>query len=93
MFKIVAIMLSGIAVGFILRKRRLRMVPHALTGLIWLLLFLLGVEVGMNPQVVSGFTSLGLEALWLAAAGLAGTLFFSWVLWKWVSRRKRGGEQ
>lgn len=91
MLKIVAIMLSGMAVGFLLRKRRLRIVPHAVTVLIWALLFLLGVEVGTNPQVVNGITSLGLEALWLSLAGLVGTVLFSWGLWKWVSHRK-GGE-
>ena len=90
MLKIVAIMLSGMAVGFLLRKRRLRVVPHLVTVLIWLLLFFLGVEVGTNPQVIEGITSLGLEALWLALAGLAGTILFSWALWKWVSKRKGG---
>ena len=88
MLKIVAIMLSGMAVGFLLRKRRLRVVPHAVTVLIWLLLFSLGVEVGTNPQVIEGITSLGLEALWLSLAGLVGTVLFSWTLWRWISRRK-----
>lgn len=83
-------MLSGIAVGFLLRKRRLRVVPHAVTVLIWLLLFFLGVEVGENPQVINGIRNLGLEALWLALAGIVGTVLFSWVLWKWVSARKGG---
>ena len=88
MLKIVAIMLSGMAVGFLLRKRRLRVVPHAVTVLIWLLLFFLGVEVGTNPQVIEGITSLGLEALWLSLAGLVGTVLFSWALWRWISHRK-----
>lgn len=86
-------MLSGMAVGVLLRKRRLRIVPHAVTVLIWLLLFFLGVEVGGNPQVINGITSLGLEALWLSIAGLAGTVAFSWALWHWVSRKKGGEDQ
>ena len=90
MLKIVAIMLSGMAVGFLMRKRRLKLVPHAVTVLIWLLLFFLGVEVGENPQVIKGITSLGLEALWLALAGLAGTILLSWALWRWT--RREGGK-
>lgn len=90
MLKVVAIMLSGMAVGFLMRKLRLRVVPHAVTVLIWLLLFFLGVEVGENPQVVGGIRELGLEALWLAMTGIAGTVLFSWALWKWVSRNKGG---
>ena len=93
MLKIVAIMLSGMAVGFLMRKRRLRVVPHLVTVLIWLLLFLLGVEVGSNPQVINGITSLGLEALWLSVAGLVGTIAFSWALWRWVSHKKGGDAQ
>ena len=90
MLKIVAIMLSGMAVGFLMRKRRLKLVHHAVTVLIWLLLFFLGVEVGENPQVIEGITSLGLEALWLALAGLAGTILLSWALWRWT--RRKGGK-
>lgn len=93
MLKVVAIMLSGMAVGFLLRKRQLRLVPHAVTVLIWLLLFLLGIEVGSNPQVINGITSLGLEALWISVAGMAGTLVFAWALWKWVSAKKKGGRR
>ena len=90
MLKFVAIILSGMAVGFFLRKRQLRIMPHAVTVLIWLLLFFLGVEVGENPQVIEGITTLGLEALWLSLAGMAGTTLFSWALWRWVSHRKGG---
>ena len=90
MLKFVAIILSGVAVGFLLRKRQLRVVPHLVTVLIWLLLFFLGVEVGENPKVIEGIFTLGVEALWLSLAGLAGTVAFSWALWRWVSKRKGG---
>ncbi len=92
MLKFVAIILSGMAVGFLMRKRQLRIVPNLVTVLIWLLLFFLGVEVGENPQVIGGITTLGLEALWLSLAGLAGTILFSWALWQWVKGKKKGGE-
>ena len=94
MLKVVAIMLSGMAVGYLLRKRRLRIVPHAVTVLIWALLFFLGVEVGQNPQVVGGIRDLGLEALWLSLTGIAGTVLFSWALWRWIGgRRGKGGPE
>ena len=90
MLKVVAIMFCGMAVGFLLRKRRLRVVPHAVTVLIWLLLFFLGIEAGENPQVINGISHLGLEALWLSLAGIVGTVLFSWGLWKWVNSKKGG---
>jgi len=90
MLEVVAIMLSGMAVGFLMRKRRLKIVLHAVTVLIWALLFFLGVEVGQNPQVIGGFRELGVEALWLAMTGIAGTVLFSWALWRWVNKKKGG---
>ena len=93
MLKVVAIMLSGMAVGFLLRKRRLRVVPHLVTVLIWALLFFLGIEVGENPQVINGISSLGLEALWLSLTGIAGTILFSWALWRWISIKKGGDDR
>lgn len=92
MLKFVAIILSGMAVGFCLRKRQLRVMPHAVTVLIWLLLFFLGVEVGENPQVINGISRLGLEALWLSLGGLVGTILFSWALWRWVSADKKSAK-
>lgn len=90
MLKIVAIMLSGMAVGFLLRGRRLTFVNKSVTVLIWALLFFLGVEVGENPQVLSGISNLGLEALWLSLMGLVGTVLFSWALWRWINGKKGG---
>ena len=78
------------AVGYLLRGKRLAYVGTAVTVLIWTLLFVLGVEAGSNPQVIHGISDLGLEALWLSLAGIAGTLLLSWALWQWIKRGKEG---
>ena len=44
MFKIILIMASGILAGWLLRRRNLRLLGRIISVLIWLLLFLLGVE-------------------------------------------------
>ena len=88
MLIIVAIMLCGIAVGYLLRKRNTRFISHIITALIWLLLFLLGIEVGSNPRIVMGMQTLGIEALVLTIGGAVGTILFSWLMWKYVSRKE-----
>ena len=88
MLIIVAIMLCGIAVGYLLRNKNTRFVSHAITALIWLLLFLLGIEVGSNPRIVMGMQTLGIEALLLTIGGAVGTILFSWLMWKYVSRKE-----
>ena len=88
MLVVVVIMLCGIAVGYLVRKRNTRFIHHVITVLIWLLLFLLGIEVGSNPHIVKGIQTLGLEALLLTVGGAIGTIILSWLLWKYVSRKE-----
>ena len=58
-------------------------------ALIWLLLFLLGVEVGENPRIIQGIANLGVEALVLGVAGIAGSAVLSWALWRWSKKGKK----
>ena len=81
-------MLCGIAMGYLLRNKNTRIVSRIITALIWLLLFLLGIEVGCNPRIVMGMQTLGIEALLLTIGGAVGTIIFSWLLWKYVSRKE-----
>ena len=90
MLWIVAIMICGMAVGWLLRGRFSKAVEKAINVRIWLLLFLLGVEVGGNERIVNGIATLGLEALLLAVAGCAGSALLAWALWRWSQRRKVG---
>ena len=88
MLIIVAIMLCGIAVGYLFRKKNTRFISHIITVLIWLLLFLLGIEVGSNPRIVMGMQTLGIEALVLTIGGAVGTILCAWLLWIYVSRKE-----
>ncbi|MBO5157073.1 MAG: LysO family transporter [Prevotella sp.] len=88
MLIIVLIMLSGIAVGFLLRNRNTKHLSSVTTVLIWLLLFLLGIEVGSNPRIVSGMQTLGVEALLLTIGGSIGTVVLSWLLWVYIYNKE-----
>lgn len=81
-------MLCGIAVGYMLRNKNMRIVSRIITVLIWLLLFLLGIEVGSNPRIVGGMQTLGIEALVLTIGGAVGTTLCAWLLWIYVSRKE-----
>lgn len=52
------------------------------TWLIWLLLFLLGIEVGSNEMIVRSLPTLGVEALLLSSAATLGCCVLAWVLWR-----------
>ena len=88
MFTVVLIMIAGVVVGLVSRGRFTCFVSRVVTVLIWLLLFLLGVEVGCNDNVVNGLRELGVEALVLAAAGSFGSAAFAWLLWRIAVKHK-----
>lgn len=52
------------------------------TWLIWLLLFLLGIEVGSNEMIVRSLPTLGVEALLLSSAATFGCCVLAWALWR-----------
>lgn len=52
------------------------------TWLIWLLLFLLGIEVGSNEMIVRSLPTLGVEALLLSTAATLGCCVLVWALWR-----------
>ena len=88
MLIVVSLMLCGIAVGYMLRNKNTRIVSRIITVLIWLLLFLLGIEAGSNPRIVMGMQTLGIEALLLTIGGAVGTTLCAWLLWIYVSRKE-----
>lgn len=88
MFTIIGFMLSGMLLGFLLRKKQLSKISRVITILIWLLLFLLGIEVGNNEQIIKGIHTLGLEAFILTIGGLLGSVIAAWILWKILYKKK-----
>ena len=66
MFTVIGIMFLGIGVGYLMRRQSLSWINKAITALIWLLLFLLGIEVGHNEQIIRSLPTLGVEALAIA---------------------------
>ena len=81
-------MLCGILIGYLARKRELSGIGRLITSLIWMLLFLLGIEVGSNKQIIESLGTLGLEALAITFAAIAGSCVAAWALWYFLYKRK-----
>ena len=86
---IISLMLTGICIGYIFRQHNLKFIQKIITTLIWMLLFLLGTEVGHNEAIIKGLHTIGLQALLLTLAGVAGSILTAWGLWAYIS--KKGG--
>lgn len=87
MLKIAVVLLSGITIGALLRKHPVSILPKIIMVLVWVLLFSIGVEVGSDPRIIGHLHDLGLEALVLTLAGLAGSIGTASALWKYANRR------
>lgn len=88
MFAVFGFLAGGLIAGWCLRCRRFAWTGRLSVFLIWLLLFLLGLEAGGNRMVMQSLPSLGLEALGVAVACAAGSCVMALLLWTFV--RKRG---
>ena len=88
MFTVIEIMFLGIGLGYLMRHQSLSWINKAITILIWLLLFLLGIEVGHNEQIIRSLPTLGLEAFAIALVCVLGSCLAAWGLWKHVNNRK-----
>lgn len=81
MFIIIGIMLTGMLLGYLLRTQKLSRTHQVITLLIWLLLFLLGIDVGGNEAIIKGLHTIGLEAAIITLAAVIGSTLAAWGLW------------
>ena len=92
MFTIIGLMLTGMLLGFLLRKQKLSGIHKVITVLIWLLLFLLGIDVGGNQKIINGLHTIGLEAIVITLAALLGSVTAAWALWDVLYKRNKEGQ-
>lgn len=90
MIKIVGLLLVGIILGFTLRKRTdvsskaSRVVKYT----IYALLFLLGVLVGRNSEIINNLPTIGAKALLISIAAVFGSIVAAWAVLKYIFKGK-----
>lgn len=101
MLKVILVMMGGMLTGWLVRRlavRRaccdLKKVADGVGGFlmisIWLLLFVLGLQVGGDEVIMHSLHTLGLEALVIGLLATLGSCVGAWALWRYVSRK--GGQ-
>lgn len=88
MFIVIAMMFSGIAFGYLMRRHRFTHISKIIISFIWILLFVLGVEVGSNPNVMNSLHNIGMEALFIASMSILGSAIAAMLLWKHVKKNE-----
>ena len=92
MFTVIGIMFAGIAAGYLLRKIEfLQKIGKPISYTILLVLFLLGISVGANKDIVDNLATLGGQAFLLALAGTVGSVLAGWGVYHlFFKERSRG---
>lgn len=88
MLKVVGIMMLGVLSGYLLRNRSFRWVSKAIMVAIWLLLFLLGVAVGNNAEIMDHLDTIGWSGLLLAVGGVLGSVLMAWGVYRFFFQGK-----
>ena len=89
MFIVISLMLMGVLIGFLLRKHPLKHLNAIITVLIWLLLFLLGINVGGNRTLIDSLHHLGMEALFITLGGTLGSILAASALWHIIRKKEQ----
>lgn len=87
MLKIVCIMLGGVLAGFLLRKKRLGWVSQFIMIAIWILLFLLGIAVGHNEEILNNLDTIGWQALVLSIGAVLGSVLLAGVVYRFFFKK------
>ncbi len=84
MITVLAIMTVGIIIGFFIHnKTKLIKINDKLTSwAIYLLLFLLGISVGLNDKIINNIHSIGLQAIVITIGSLLGSLICAYITYK-----------
>ena len=89
MFIIIGFMLTGILLGYLSRKKRLHFIHKCITVLVWVLLFLLGIDVGGNQTIINGLHTIGVDALVITSAAVLGSVIMAGGLWYYIDKKKK----
>ena len=87
MLKIIGIMLGGVLTGYLLRNRRLGWVSKGITVAIWVLLFLLGIAVGNNEEILNNLDTIGWQAVVLSAGAVLGSVVLAKLVYNFFFRK------
>lgn len=89
MFTVVLITLCGILVGYLLRRfESLQHVNSTITITICLMLFILGVSVGENHDLVQNLWRFGGQALLISLVSLLGSSIAAWLVYRYFFNKE-----
>ncbi len=84
MITVLAIMTTGIIIGLLTHHntRWIKINDKLTMGAIYVLLFLLGIRVGINDTIINNIHTIGLQAIIITIGALLGSLICAYIIYK-----------
>lgn len=82
MLIIICLMVGGIVLGRLTQVGHPGMIRKGIFGAILILLFLLGLAVGHNRQIMDNLGTIGVDALLITLGAVGGSLVCAWAVYK-----------
>jgi len=78
-FVVIALFAAGILTGRIFRKKETarKHIDRMVTWAVYLLLFLLGISVGINEKILNDFSKIGYTAILLTIGSVLGSIILA----------------
>ena len=94
MVEILVIMAVGMVIGYLLRQKQaiFAVIDRIVMAVIFLLLFVLGISVGLNETVVGSIHIIGVKAVVLTLGAVTGSISCCWLAWKLLFTESFGKE-
>lgn len=90
MFSIILTMLAGVIIGHFLRHRDCSArVERTISLTILVLLFVLGLSVGSNRQIIANLVHLGWQAVVLATLSLIGSVLAAFLVYRVILGKRK----
>jgi uncharacterized membrane protein YbjE (DUF340 family) len=88
MFNVLGFMIIGVILGYILKNHRVPYINQFINVQICLLLFILGIEIGSNPNIVKDLKLIGIDAIVISLGAILGSILIAWIFWEKINRKK-----
>lgn len=84
------LLIVSICIGIMLRRFRvLRHIERTATWTAWILIFVFGISLGANDEIVNDFARFGFTALIVAMAGVVGSVLAAWGIGNYIDKSQR----
>ncbi|MBK3519047.1 LysO family transporter [Carboxylicivirga marina] len=81
---VIALFAIGIGIGWLMqsKERARKGIDTAVTWSVYLLLFLLGISVGTNDEIINNFSRIGYKAFWLTFGAVFGSILLAMLVYR-----------